>query len=269
MDPLSLAIGAGVNLLGGFLGRQSQEDQRAKNEALQREFAQNSVQWRVADAKKAGISPLYALGAPTMSPSVGVQGDPLGAALSSMGQDISRSKFQSLSEDERQMAGVLGQLGLERAQLQNDLLRAQIAKLSAGQVAPSMIPGADALLAGGSGPAPGGAVPFGDVSTVRDAIGMDKKGPTGHKGIIIGGDLWPVPPNTSTGQDIEDELGDESPGAKFMQTAAFLKWVEAKYGPQNTWPKSLREWVWRGIKDELRTEWGNAKRWFRSPYPWK
>lgn len=34
-----------------------------KNANLQREFAQNSIQWRVNDAKRAGIHPLYALGA--------------------------------------------------------------------------------------------------------------------------------------------------------------------------------------------------------------
>lgn len=34
-----------------------------RNVALQREFAQNSIQWRVDDAKNAGIHPLYALGA--------------------------------------------------------------------------------------------------------------------------------------------------------------------------------------------------------------
>ena len=38
-----------------------------QNTKLQKEFAQNSIQWRVADAKKAGIHPLYAIGASSSS----------------------------------------------------------------------------------------------------------------------------------------------------------------------------------------------------------
>lgn len=42
------------------------------NEKLQREFAQQGIQWKVQDAKHAGIHPLAALGAVTPSPSIPV-----------------------------------------------------------------------------------------------------------------------------------------------------------------------------------------------------
>ena len=62
---------AGVgSLIGGLMGRDAQRDANeaqermaAQNIALQREFAQQGIQWKVVDARKAGISPLYALGA--------------------------------------------------------------------------------------------------------------------------------------------------------------------------------------------------------------
>lgn len=72
MDPLTIgaAVSAGSQLLGGLLGDKGAKKANAaaaeaarRQEALQREFAQNSIQWRVEDAKKAGIHPLYAIGA--------------------------------------------------------------------------------------------------------------------------------------------------------------------------------------------------------------
>lgn len=55
-------------LITGFLGDEREEDQRHsveqqqdKNIELQREFAQHGIQWRVEDAKKAGLHPMYAL----------------------------------------------------------------------------------------------------------------------------------------------------------------------------------------------------------------
>lgn len=71
MDPtlVSGLVGAGSNLLGSVLGfsasksgQRTQEDINRQNLASAKEFAQNSIQWKVEDAKKAGIHPLAALG---------------------------------------------------------------------------------------------------------------------------------------------------------------------------------------------------------------
>lgn len=43
------------------LAQQNANDQAQQNEDTQREFAQNSIRWRVADAKAAGVHPLFAL----------------------------------------------------------------------------------------------------------------------------------------------------------------------------------------------------------------
>lgn len=131
------AVGAGASLLGGYLGRQNIDSQREHNEALQREFAQNSISWKVADAKRSGIHPLYALGSPTISPAVSIQGDPMASAVGSVGQDISRAMTATATQGTRDASMAMAQNQLmERGELTNELLRAQIARLRSAQVGP-------------------------------------------------------------------------------------------------------------------------------------
>lgn len=97
----------------------------AKSEAdTQKQFAQKGIQWKVEDAKKAGIHPLFALGANTVSYQPSNVGSSLGSALSEMGAGIDRSRAAASEAGPR---GAVGALALERAGLENDLLRAQIA----------------------------------------------------------------------------------------------------------------------------------------------
>lgn len=56
-------IGAAAGLIGAGMNSAKQDKINRDNANLQREFAQNSIQWRVEDAKRAGIHPLAALGA--------------------------------------------------------------------------------------------------------------------------------------------------------------------------------------------------------------
>ena len=93
-------ISAGSNLIGGYLQNRSNERINSQNLgfsyeqlAQQREFAQQGIRWRVEDAQKAGIHPLYAMGAsiPTYSP-VSAPLNSNNAAdygLSAAGQDLS------------------------------------------------------------------------------------------------------------------------------------------------------------------------------------
>lgn len=124
------AIIAGVaGLAGGLLSRRSAESNYNKNVDMQREFAQQGVRWKVEDAKKAGVHPLYALGANTQSFSPIAVQDGLGSSIANMGQDISRAVSATQTAAERARSGArMGQLALERAELENELLRSQIAK---------------------------------------------------------------------------------------------------------------------------------------------
>lgn len=134
-------ISAAGSLLGGALSSRSAsntaDDQMALTRdqmQLQREFAQQGIRWRVEDAKAAGIHPLYALGAsiPSFSPVSYIPGDTgygIGQGLSEAASHIGRSVDATRTPQE-QVDSRLGELALTRAELENDLLRSQIAKLN-------------------------------------------------------------------------------------------------------------------------------------------
>lgn len=51
------------NLFGGYLSGERALDAAQLGYEQQKEFAQNSISWRMADAERSGVHPLYALGA--------------------------------------------------------------------------------------------------------------------------------------------------------------------------------------------------------------
>lgn len=145
-----------------------------------KEFAQNSIQWRVQDANAAGVHPLFALGAPTMSyagSSVGV--DPVGAALGDMGANISRAAL-ALDAPADKVNTAIQALAIERGQLENDKLRAELMLMKQ----PGTPPGVAVL--GGKGDR------LGSGSVVsRDAVG----------------NAFPIPPGMDS-QTFADNFGD-------------------------------------------------------------
>lgn len=140
------AVAGGV--LGGILGSggDSERDDRLAHEqhmaALQREFAQNGVRWRVEDARAAGIHPGLALGAKTaeFTPTnfSAPQRESVSESLSRSGHNISRAVDSTRTAFERDQARSMAVLQVEHAGLQNDLLRSQIARLQRDQVGPPM-----------------------------------------------------------------------------------------------------------------------------------
>jgi hypothetical protein len=97
------SIISGVSSLGGaLLGAKSQESASDKNTQYQKEFAQKGIQWKVEDAKKAGIHPLAALGANTTSYSPSYVGsNHLPNALAKTGQDISGAVSRTMNKGQR------------------------------------------------------------------------------------------------------------------------------------------------------------------------
>lgn len=157
MGIFSSIIGAGASLIGGLLGKDSAEDAAKKNAALQREFAQNSLQWKAEDAKKAGIHPVYAMGAPTYTPSSVFTGDnSLGAGIAAAGQDIGRAIDTTRTAPQRldAVARTAQGLELERASLQNDLLRTQILETKARISSPPFPSAVDPYMLPGQGNSP-------------------------------------------------------------------------------------------------------------------
>lgn len=159
---LDSLIGAGSRLLGSFIDRASTRDTNnmskdlaQQNIALQREFAQKGIQWKVEDAKAAGIHPIYALGGSThsFSPVSANFASPPSVAsdMAAAGQDIGRAINSTRTEGQRQDAFTRASqaLTLERGQLENEILRADLAS-KAGRLrspgSPPMAAAADPYL---------------------------------------------------------------------------------------------------------------------------
>lgn len=130
MDLGAALVGGGAGLIGTganmYLAGRSADRAEAMNErniALQREFAQNGIRWRVEDAKAAGLHPLAALGASGASFSPVTQvGDTYfpGRDIAEMGQNIGRAMDAGMTEEEK-----------IRARLQTLLLFSQIKETDA------------------------------------------------------------------------------------------------------------------------------------------
>lgn len=129
------AISAGGSLLGSainhVLGSKSAKQDWQRNYDAQKEFAQNSIQWRVQDAQKAGIHPLYAMGnSPGFTPSSSFNNESIGVGIAQAGNA---------------MAEAMGQLQLMQLMSQIENTKADTAKKEAeasatmGQ-APKIVP---------------------------------------------------------------------------------------------------------------------------------
>lgn len=185
---LGAILGAAGSLASSLLG----SSQAKSQQDMQLKFAKKGIQWKVADATAAGLHPLAALGANTMS----YQPIQVGAPdLGAMGQDVGRAIEATQNGTER-ATGKVGLLQLERAGLENDLLRTQIASENArlrAQLGPPMPTdgGAGNLIPGqGNSLIPSKVVP-----------------PQLTKGLNLGKG-FNVNPNFSDAQTIEDRYGD-------------------------------------------------------------
>lgn len=245
LDSIIGGIGKIADFFTSSANRDSAENLAAQNIANQREFAQNGIRWKVADAQAAGLHPLAALGAQTSSFSNVVGGDGLKSDFSGLGQDIGRAIDAGSTAGERTdrlssaVAKTATRLTLEKSSLENDLLRTQIAKQRAqiGPPIPSPVPL----------PQPG---PDRSVSgfAAKDDDLKQKPEDYPQTGIVrpFG---YPLRANPwfSDGQQFEDRYGDSEIGStlKFgINTladhayTAYGLWPEG--GPVNKWHKPRR-----------------------------
>jgi hypothetical protein len=128
------------SIAGGLFGKSSAEKANKQNIQLQKDFAQQGIQWKVADAKAAGVHPLAGLGAQTISYTPSVVGDnSLATGISQAGQDIGRAVNSTRTQDQRisAVAKTAADLALEGAaldnrgkQIQNALLASKLATSS-------------------------------------------------------------------------------------------------------------------------------------------
>lgn len=95
-------IGAGSSLAGGMINATTSKIIAREQMRLQKEFAQNGIQWRVEDAKKAGLHPLYAIGASgaTYTP-VSQDSSAMGNAVADAGAYLGKAVDQSIDRATR------------------------------------------------------------------------------------------------------------------------------------------------------------------------
>lgn len=203
---LPALIGAAGSLIGGILGNKSQEKankqaqaNQLRQEELQREFAQSGIQWKVKDAEKAGIHPLYALGANTVSyspSSVGTTANDYGF-IGDAGQNIGRA-IQSGSDQQSRIAALqltAAQLQNQGLELDNELKKTQLVSA--------------ARLAGQPGTGPGIPPLFG-ADDGSPPLMHDARNPQYTTNLrAFGRDIQPSP-KASDAQSYEDRYGEMS-----------------------------------------------------------
>jgi hypothetical protein len=96
----------------------------------QKDFAQQGVTWRVADAKKAGIHPLAALGANTISYApmyMGADGyNPQSSFQSTMGANLATKFLSGMNKEVAKLELAMAKEKLRGVQIENDLLLKQL-----------------------------------------------------------------------------------------------------------------------------------------------
>lgn len=264
---VSLPTGDGLlagatSFIGGLLNRNATKENnenlikdKQADRDLQRTFAENGIRWKVQDAERAGIHPLYALGANTVSyapTSLGTQPASLGSGLAAAGQDISRSMHATRSAGERTDAftKTVQDLSIQKMGLENQLLSSQIAKLNQTQNPP--LPGLnDQYLIPGQGNAPVGPTPaFKDKSADRVPSAPGRPEQEGGAIPDVGfsrtssGGYMPVP-----SKDVKERIEDN-----FMQEVAhmirnnLMPMMGYKNPPPVPLPKDSPGWVYDPVR---------------------
>lgn len=129
---LGALLGAGASILGSVLGNKSAKKAADQQYQHQKEFAQSGIQWKVKDAEKAGIHPLYAMGAQTTSyQPTSVGGTDFG--IPDAGQNIGRAidATRTTNGKANALALTASQIQLEGLRLDNELKRTQLASAAA------------------------------------------------------------------------------------------------------------------------------------------
>lgn len=124
-------IGAAASIGGGLLSGIMGSSAAKKQQKAQVQFAKNAIQWKTQDALKAGIHPLYALGAQTTSyqpVSVGGTSD-LGSGIADAGKQIAQGMSASDAPGGRPnaLALELAKVQIEGAKIDNAIKGQELA----------------------------------------------------------------------------------------------------------------------------------------------
>lgn len=109
-------------VLGGVLSASASKKAAAAQRAHEIHMAQNQIQYKMQDAKAAGVHPLAALGHQMVLPSPTSVGTP---DYSSMGQNIGRAIDATTSKEQKvdDYTRAVQSLNLDRMSMENDIIR--------------------------------------------------------------------------------------------------------------------------------------------------
>jgi len=113
---MSDVFGALVEGAFGLIAADQAKSEAERNRSAQREALQSGIQWRVADAKAAGVHPLFALGASPASYSPVHSSAP--EVFAKSGQSFGRALSAAMSDDQKEAKELA--LDAQRAQIQKD-----------------------------------------------------------------------------------------------------------------------------------------------------
>lgn len=257
------ALGIAAPLIGGIgssiIQKRENEKERefegaqaARQEALQKEFAQMGVRWKVADAEAAGLHPLAALGATGASYTPATLSGGADHSMSDMvrglGQDIGRASAAVQTDEQRQMSAL--QLSSAKADLDGKLIdnqiRARELQKLQGPSFPSASPGTD----WGSN----GNVSAMSVGKPLQRTNTSKEGPW-MEGAHVADVGWartktgvaPIP-SSDVKERIEDQFIPETMWAIRNQISP--NWGGGTKPPMSMLPKGASDWTWSHTSQE-------------------
>lgn len=202
-----------------------------ENIANQREFAQQGIRWKVADAQAAGLHPLAALGAQVSSYSPVSVGD-LSVPrtdFGGMGQDIGRAIDAGSTQAERtdRMGAAITRtaqvFSLEKMNLENEILKTQLAK-SVAQLPPA-VPASGLAHLSRSPLRTSEGIAVDDDPVKQKAGDMPSQKSYKFMGIPLQTNR-----NFSDGQVVEDRLGDSEVVSTITAIANILADLQNTYG---------------------------------------
>lgn len=234
-----------------------------RNEKLQKEFAKKGIQWKVSDAKKAGIHPLAALGAATYNASPAFVGgsSPMvnrAADMAELGQNISRAAAAESTAHQRKLMD----LQLESAQYDTEMKKMEVISARrnlTGQVGPGLPDSVKHVPAEITSHAKGRKnIEAGSVTSTGFA-----RGPKGT--------LTPVP-----SKDVKERIEDQFIPEMVWSAQNYLGPTfgsTANKPPRKEWVKGAKDYQWDArkmtwepvFKGKARTPWQRLKRWAK-PY---
>lgn len=213
----AMGQGAMADKIWGKRGVTVQPDNFDKNAALQREFAQNGIRWKVNDARMAGIHPVYAIGASgaSFSPmySAGGESHDTSSAeiLSSVGQNVARAAFSTQTQAEKESTAL--HLQTQRANLEGQQIDNAIRLHQLQQIQGSGVPGPGSSFNVPGQTQSGVAVQEKPFVRVKSAKGMPgtEAGASPGRGMYLTDDGTLVPvPSKDTKEAIEDNFYHET-----------------------------------------------------------